>query len=134
MWSATSYKTLREEALEVERWNRLHPAQTARESVVAKQLNNGDGPIIAVSDFMRMVPEQVARFITNRSFTPLGTDGMGRSDTRVALRRTFEIDAPPIVVTVLHQLSQSGVIKSELVAEAIQRHGLDPEIAFSLHQ
>jgi len=134
LWSATSYKTLREEALEIERWNRLHPAQTARESVVAKLLNNGDGPIVAVSDFMRMVPEQVARFITKRSFTPLGTDGMGRSDTRAALRRHFEIDAPHIVVTVLHQLSQSGVIKPELVAEAIQRHGLDPEIAFSLHQ
>ena len=59
---------------------------------------------------------------------------MGRSDTRAALRRHFEIDAPHIVVTVLHQLSQSGVIKPELVAEAIQRHGLDPEIAFSLHQ
>jgi len=134
LWSATSYKTLREEALEVERWNRLHPAQTARESIVAKLLNNGDGPIVAVSDFMRMVPEQVARFITSRSFTPLGTDGMGRSDTRAALRRHFEIDAPHIVVTVLHQLSQSGVIKPEIVSEAIQRHGLDPEIAFSLHQ
>ena len=134
LWSATSYKTLREEALEIERWNRLHPAQTARESVVAGLLNNGDGPIVAVSDFMRMVPEQVARFITSRSFTPLGTDGMGRSDTRAALRRHFEIDAPHIVVTVLHQLSQSGVIKPEIVSEAIQRHGLDPEIAFSLHQ
>ena len=64
----------------------------------------------------------------------LGTDGMGRSDTRAALRRHFEIDAPHIVVTVLHQLSKSGVVKPEIVAEAIQRHGLDPEIAFSLHQ
>ena len=134
LWSATSYKTLREEALEVERWNRLHPEQTSREPLVAKLLNDGQGPIVAVSDFMRMVPEQVARFVTNRSFTPLGTDGMGRSDTRAALRRHFEIDAPHIVVTVLHQLSQSGVIKPEIVAEAIQRHGLDPEIAFSLHQ
>ena len=134
LWSATSYKTLREEALEVERWNRLHPEQTERQSFVTKQLSNGDGPVVAVSDFMRMVPEQVARFVTNRSFTPLGTDGMGRSDTRAALRRHFEIDAPHIVVTVLHQLSKSGVIKPEIVAEAIQRHGLDPEIAFSLHQ
>ena len=134
LWSATSYKTLREEALEVERWNRLHPEQTSREPLVAKLLNDGQGPIVAVSDFMRMVPEQIARFVTNRSFTPLGTDGMGRSDTRAALRRHFEIDAPHIVVTVLHQLSKSGVVKPEIVAEAIQRHGLDPEIAFSLHQ
>ncbi len=134
LWSATSYKTLREEALEVERWNRLHPEQTSREPLVAKLLNDGQGPVVAVSDFMRMVPEQVARFVTNRSFTPLGTDGMGRSDTRAALRRHFEIDAPHIVVTVLYQLSKSGVIKPEIVAEAIKRHGLDPEIAFSLHQ
>ncbi len=134
LWSATSYKTLREEALEVERWNRLHPEQTMREPLVAKLLNTGQGPIVAVSDFMRMVPEQVARFITNRSFTPLGTDGMGRSDTRAALRRHFEIDAPHIVVAVLSQLSRSGAIKPEIVSEAIQRHGLDPEIAFSLHQ
>ena len=105
-----------------------------REPLVSKLLNNGQGPIVAVSDFMRMVPEQVARFITNRSFTPLGTDGMGRSDTRAALRRHFEIDAPHIVVAVLSQLSRSGVIKPEIVSEAIQRHGLDPEIAFSLHQ
>ena len=134
LWSATSYKTLREEALEVERWNRLHPSQAMREAVVSKLLNNGQGPIVAVSDFMRMVPEQVARFIPKRSFTPLGTDGMGRSDTRAALRRHFEIDAPHIVVTVLDQLSWSGAIKPEVVGEAIQRHGLDPEIAFSLHQ
>ena len=134
LWSATSYKTLREEALEVERWNRLHPEQTSREPLVAKLLNDGQGPIVAVSDFMRMVPEQIARFVTNRSFTPLGTDGMGRSDTRAALRRHFEIDAPHVVVTVLHQLSKSGVVKPEIVTEAIQRHGLDSEIAFSLHQ
>ena len=61
LWSATSYKTLREEALEVERWNRLHPEQTSREPLVAKLLNDGQGPIVAVSDFMRMVPEQIAR-------------------------------------------------------------------------
>ena len=83
---------------------------------------------------MRIVPEQVARFVPKRSFTPLGTDGMGRSDTRAALRRHFEIDAPHIVVTVLHNLAQSGAIKSDVVTEAIKRHGLNPEVAFSLHQ
>ena len=134
LWSATSYKTLREEAIEVERWNRLHPSQPARKPLVTKLLDDGQGPIVAVSDFMRMVPEQVARFIPSRSFTPLGTDGMGRSDTRAALRRHFEIDAPHIVVAVLHNLASAGVIKTEVVAQAIERHGLDPEIAFSLHQ
>ena len=134
LWSATSYKTLREEAIEVERWNRLHPSQPARKPLVTKLLDNGQGPIVAVSDFMRMVPEQVARFIPSRSFTPLGTDGMGRSDTRAALRRHFEIDAPHIVVAVLHNLALAGVIKTEVVTQAIERHGLDPEMAFSLHQ
>ena len=134
LWSATSYKTLREEALGAERWSRLHPEQNPRQPLVTRLLNDGDGPIVAVSDFMRIVPEQVARFVPKRSFTPLGTDGMGRSDTRAALRRHFEIDAPHIVVTVLHNLAQSGAIKSEVVTEAIKRHGLNPEVAFSLHQ
>ena len=134
LWSATSYKTLREEALDAERWSRLHPEQNPRQPLVTRLLNEGDGPIVAVSDFMRIVPEQVARFVPKRSFTPLGTDGMGRSDTRAALRRHFEIDAPHIVVTVLHNLAQSGAIKSDVVTEAIKRHGLNPEVAFSLHQ
>jgi len=134
LWSATSYKTLREEAMDAERWSRLHPEQNPRQPLVTHLLNDGDGPIVAVSDFMRIVPEQVARFVPKRRFTPLGTDGMGRSDTRAALRRHFEIDAPHIVVTVLHNLAQSGAIKSDVVTEAIKRHGLNPEVAFSLHQ
>ena len=134
LWSATSYKLLREQALEVERWNRLHPEQQERQPLVAELLDGGAGPIVAVSDFMRIVPEQVARFVPSRSFTPLGTDGMGRSDTRSALRRHFEIDAPHVVVAVLHELAKSGEIKSEVVGEAIKRHGIDPEMAFALHQ
>ncbi|NQV97142.1 MAG: pyruvate dehydrogenase (acetyl-transferring), homodimeric type [Acidimicrobiaceae bacterium] len=134
LWSATSYKTLREEALEVERWNRLHPTQLPRQPLVTQLLDGGNGPIVAVSDFMRMVPEQVARFVPSRSFTPLGTDGMGRSDTRAALRRHFEVDAPHIVVAVLHNLAKAGSINTDVVADAIKRHGLDPEMAFPLHQ
>ncbi|MFZ8892215.1 MAG: transketolase-like TK C-terminal-containing protein, partial [Ilumatobacteraceae bacterium] len=134
LWSATSYKLLREQALEVERWNRLHPEQQARNPLVTELLDGGVGPIVAVSDFMRIVPEQVARFVPSRSFTPLGTDGMGRSDTRSALRRHFEIDAPHIVVAVLHELAKTGEIKSDVVGEAIKRHGIDPEMAFALHQ
>ncbi|PHX93684.1 MAG: pyruvate dehydrogenase (acetyl-transferring), homodimeric type [Acidimicrobium sp.] len=134
LWSATSYKSLREQAIEIERWNRLHPEQQQRQPLITELLGGGAGPIVAVSDFMRIVPEQVARFVPNRSFTPLGTDGMGRSDTRAALRRHFEIDAPHIVVAVLHELSISGDIKSEVVSEAIKRHGINPEIAFALHQ
>ncbi len=127
LWSATSYKALREEALEVERWNRLHPGASPRQALVARLLDGGSGPIVAVTDFMRMVPEQVARFIPRRKFTPLGTDGMGRSDTREALRRHFEIDAGHIIVTVLYELSLTGAISTDAVQKAIAHYGIDPE-------
>ncbi len=127
LWSATSYKSLREEALEVERWNRLHPGASPRQALVTRLLDGGSGPIIAVTDFMRMVPEQVARFIPRRKFTPLGTDGMGRSDTREALRRHFEIDAGHIIVTVLYELSLTGAISTDAVQKAIVHYGINPE-------
>ncbi|MGA0820989.1 MAG: pyruvate dehydrogenase (acetyl-transferring), homodimeric type, partial [Ilumatobacteraceae bacterium] len=94
LWSATSYKTLREDALAAERWNRLNPPQVARTPLVTELMAETTGPIVAVSDFMKIVPEQIARFVPGRTFVPLGTDGMGRSDTREALRRHFETDMP----------------------------------------
>ena len=124
LWSATSYKTLREEALECERIARLNPDHPPATPVVSRLLNNAAGPIVAVSDFMRIVPEQVARFVTERRFTPLGTDGMGRSDTREALRRHFEIDAANIVVTVLHSLSLDGLVPVETVSKALAMYQL----------
>ncbi len=127
LWSATSYKALREEALEVERWNRLHPGASPRQALVTRLLDGGSGPIVAVTDFMRMVPEQVARFIPRRKFTPLGTDGMGRSDTREALRRHFEVDAGHIIVTVLYELSLTGAITTDAVQKAIAHYGINPE-------
>ncbi len=133
VWSATSYKTLRENALDVERWNRLHPTMAPRHADVTRLLDEGSGPIIAVTDFMRIVPEQVARFVPHRTFVPLGTDGFGRSDTREALRRHFEVDMPHIVVATLHALSLSGEIKPEVVADAIAHYGLNPEAMNPLH-
>ena len=127
LWSATSYKTLRENALDVERWNRLHPTASPRQADVTRLLNDGAGPVVAVTDFMRIVPEQVARFVPSRLFVPLGTDGFGRSDTREALRRHFEVDMPHIVVATLHALARSGEVKPELVADAIAHYGLNPE-------
>ena len=133
LWSATSYKTLREEALEIERWNRLHPGASPRQALVTRLLDGGTGPIVAVTDFMRMVPEQVARFIPRRSFTPLGTDGMGRSDTRAALRRHFEVDMPHLVVAVLYELSQAGAVKHDVVQNAILHYGVNPEAVNPLY-
>ena len=127
LWSATSYKALRDEALEIERWNRLHPGEAARTAVVTSLLSDVHGPIVAVTDFMKIVPEQIARFVPGQLFTPLGTDGMGRSDTREALRRFFEIDSGHIVVAVLSGLAAQGEIKPEIVADAITRYDVDPE-------
>jgi pyruvate dehydrogenase E1 component len=129
LWSATSYKTLREDALATERWNRLHPTEAPLHSHVHELLVDTEGPIIAVSDFMKIVPEQIARFIPGGSsrFHVLGTDGYGRSDTRAALRRHFETDAASIVVTALHALEFEGVIAAEDVAKAIARFGINTE-------
>ncbi|MFT7601148.1 MAG: pyruvate dehydrogenase E1 component [Acidimicrobiales bacterium] len=122
LWSATNYKSLREDALEIERWNRLHPTAEPRTSLVTDLLGGQSTPVIAVSDFQRAVPEQIARFV-NRPFTALGTDGMGRSDTREALRSFFEIDTPNIVSTVLQQLAAAGVIERQVVADALTHYG-----------
>jgi pyruvate dehydrogenase E1 component len=126
LWSATSYKALREEALAAERWNRLHPSQTPLEPRVAQILAPSKGPIVAVSDFMAIVPEQVARFIHDRTFVPLGTDGMGRSDTREALRRFFEVDTGHVVLAVLDGLLADGKVDESVVEDAIARYGIDP--------
>ena len=127
LWSATSYKRLRENALEVERWNRLHPGQDLRTADVAQLLANSPGPIVAVTDFMKIVPEQVARFLPGRTFVPLGTDGMGRSDTRESLRNFFEIDLGHVVVGVLSALHATGEVDADQVEAAISRYGIDAE-------
>jgi pyruvate dehydrogenase E1 component len=128
LWSATSYKKLREEALTAERWNRLHPSQERRTPLVTQLLDQTEGPITAVSDFMRMVPEQIARFVPEgRPFTVLGTDGMGRSDTREALRRFFEIDMGHVVVGVLTGLLESGQVDSGAVDDALKRYDIDTD-------
>ncbi|HUF31947.1 MAG TPA: pyruvate dehydrogenase (acetyl-transferring), homodimeric type [Acidimicrobiales bacterium] len=126
LWSATSYKSLREDALDADRWNRLHPSQPAREPYVAVALSDAAGPFVAVTDFMKAVADQVARWIPG-TFVPLGTDGFGRSDTREALRRHFEVDAPAVVVATLWALARDGVIKTTEVDDAIARYDLDPE-------
>jgi pyruvate dehydrogenase E1 component len=125
VWSVTSYKSLREDAISVERWNRLHPGETERRPFVTDSLAGSDGPIVAVTDFMRMVPDQVSRWMPRR-FTSLGTDGFGRSDTREVLRRFFEVDAAHIVVAVLSSLAAEETVPVTAVAEAIERYGIDP--------
>ena len=123
LWSATSYQQLRRQALEVERWNRLHPSAAPRIPLVTEKLSRSAGPVVAVTDFMRTVPDQVSRWVPRR-FMPLGTDGFGRSDTRAALRRYFEVDAPNIVLTVLSQLVADGTIVPAALEDAIARYSI----------
>ncbi|MGH9038841.1 MAG: pyruvate dehydrogenase (acetyl-transferring), homodimeric type [Acidimicrobiia bacterium] len=124
VWSATSYKALRENALAVERWNRLHPTEAPRVPWVSETLGSNGGPVVAVTEYMKAVPDQISRFVPGL-FIPLGTDGYGFSDIRSALRRHFEVDAAHIVVAVLHGLAQQGEVKGEVVAEAIRRYEID---------
>ncbi|MGA0877942.1 MAG: pyruvate dehydrogenase (acetyl-transferring), homodimeric type [Ilumatobacteraceae bacterium] len=126
VWSATSYKVLREDALAVERRNRLHPGTSQERARVTRSLGDRKDPVIAVTDFMKIVPEQIARFLPERRFVPLGTDGMGRSDTREALRAHFEVDAGSIVIAALATLATEGSIDSSIVERAMKAAGIDP--------
>ena len=128
LWSATSYKALREDALAVERWNRLHPLEAPRTAQVTEKLMSAPGPIVAVTDFMKSVPDQIARFVPKR-FEPLGTDGFGRSDTREALRRFFETDAAHVEVAVLSALAADGEVDGAVVHDAIKAHDIDADAA-----
>jgi pyruvate dehydrogenase E1 component len=123
LWSATSYKALRDEALSVERRNRLHPDEPGELPYVTRALADAPGPVVAVTDFMRAVPDQIARWVPRRWYS-LGTDGFGRSDTREQLRTHFEIDAPSIVVAVLSQLAAEGTVGKDAVEDAIRQYGV----------
>ncbi len=125
-WSVTSYTELRREAMSVERWNRLHPSEQPRSAYITRALGDTGGPVVAVTDYMRAVPDQISRFVERR-FVSLGTDGFGRSDTREALRSYFEVDAAHIVLAVLAALAESGDGKPDDVAGAILRYGLETE-------
>jgi pyruvate dehydrogenase E1 component len=128
VWSAPGWNQLRTEAVAAETWNRLHPTETSKVPYVTEALDASDGPIIAVTDWMKSVPDQIARFVPQgRRFAVLGTDGFGRSDTRPALRRHFRIDAENIVVAVLQELAAQGAVEPRTVADAIHHYRLDPE-------
>jgi pyruvate dehydrogenase E1 component len=126
VWSATSYKELRRDALEADRWNLLHPDQEPRKPYVVQIFEGDDRPILAVSDYIKLVPDQIARWLPGRLF-PLGTDGFGRSETREALRRFFEVDAECVTVAALWQLAQRGAVDRGVVKRAIEELGIDPE-------
>jgi pyruvate dehydrogenase E1 component len=124
--SVTSFSELRREALECERWNLLHPGDTARVPYVRQLLKDREGPVIAATDYMRAVPDQIRQWVGGRYVT-LGTDGFGRSDSRAALRRHFEVDHNYIVVAALKALADEKRVDGATVASAIKALGVDPD-------
>jgi pyruvate dehydrogenase E1 component len=129
VWSATSYKLLRNDALRAKRWNMLHPMETPRVSYLESVLEHEEGVFVAVSDYMKIVPDQIAPWVPGGLMT-LGTDGFGRSDTRPALRRFFEIDAESTVVATLYAIALEGDIPMADVQKAIKDLDIDPEKPF----
>jgi pyruvate dehydrogenase E1 component len=126
VWSATNYKQLRTDAQAASRWNMLHPAEAPKKSYVESLLEKEKGAFVAVSDFMKIVPEQINPWVPG-GLTVLGTDGFGRSDTRENLRRFFEIDTPMVVVATLSALAKQGAVDKKVVAQAIRDLGVNPE-------
>ena len=126
VWSATSFQQLRNDALDVERWNRLHPDAEQRVPYVRQCLDPTTGPIVAATDYMKAVPDMVTRWI-DRPYTVLGTDGFGRSDTREALRTHFEVNAEHIAYAALYSLCLDGKSTPDELTRAIAELGIDPE-------
>ncbi len=123
VWSVTSWNELRRDGLETDSHNLLHPGDN-KQAYVTKKLANAEGPVIAVSDFMRAVQDQIAPWVPGQ-FASLGTDGFGLSDTRGALRRHFKVDAESIVVATLQQLAKQGDVKAKTVQEAIDKYQIN---------
>jgi pyruvate dehydrogenase E1 component len=131
VWSATSWTELRRDAMAAEEWNLLHPDADQRAPYVTQALDGRTGPVVAVSDWIRAVPDQIARWVP-APFSSLGTDGYGFSDTRAAARRFFHVDAESITLAVLTQLARRGEMKPEVLGQAIEKYGLDIPVAVAL--
>jgi pyruvate dehydrogenase E1 component len=123
VWSVTSWNELRRDGLETDSHNLLHPSDN-KQAYVTKKLASAEGPVVAVSDFMRAVQDQIAPWVPGQ-FSSLGTDGFGLSDTRGALRRHFKVDAESIVVATLQQLAKQGDVKVKTVQEAIDKYQIN---------
>jgi pyruvate dehydrogenase E1 component len=126
VWSVTSYTELRRDAQTCARWNRLHPTEQPRQSYFEQMMDGRDGPIVAASDYVCAVPEQLLQWSPG-GMTVLGTDGFGRSEARQELRRHFEVDAQCIAAAALHRLSKDGHFTADDVTKAIDDLGIDPE-------
>ncbi|MBV9471606.1 MAG: pyruvate dehydrogenase (acetyl-transferring), homodimeric type, partial [Solirubrobacterales bacterium] len=127
VWSVTSFTELRRDGIEAERWNMLHPLEQPRASYVSECLAGREGPVIASTDYIRAYPDQIRQWVPG-PYRVLGTDGYGRSDSRRALRRFFEVDRHYVAVAALKSLTDAGELDAAKVQEAIERYELDPEV------
>jgi|TARA_B100000315_G_scaffold260927_1_gene327552 pyruvate dehydrogenase E1 component len=128
VWSVTSFNELRREGLSITRWNMLHPQAERRKSYVTECLENTEGPIVGSSDYIKTYADQIREFVP-RSYSVLGTDGFGRSDTRENLRRFFEVDRYFVVLSALRALADEGIIETEVVSKAMQMFGINADQA-----
>ena len=126
IWSATSYGELRREGMDVSRWNRLHPGESMKTSWVEQQFGEDKTPIVAVSDNVAAVPEMIREWV-HAPYTVLGTDGFGRSDTRPALRRFFEIDGEAVALAALSSLVREGRLEASVYKDAMKSFGVSTE-------
>ncbi|GAA0537161.1 pyruvate dehydrogenase (acetyl-transferring), homodimeric type [Paractinoplanes ferrugineus] len=124
VWSVTSWTELRRDAVEIEEHNLLHPGDQPRKPYIQQKLEGTEGPVVAVSDWMRAVPDLISRWVPN-DYTSLGTDGFGMSDTRHALRRHFHVDAESVAVATLRQLALRGKVPAHVPAEAAKKYAID---------
>jgi pyruvate dehydrogenase E1 component len=126
VWSVTSYTELRREALAADRWNLLHPAEKEKQPYIVKAVEGSEGPIIAASDYMKIVPDQLSPWLHDR-LVSLGTDGFGRSDNREYLRKHFEVNAESIAAAALSRLSRDKKFDAKKAQKALQELSINPE-------
>ena len=127
IWSVTSYVQLRRDALNSERWNMLHPTEEPQVPYLTRCFGNETGPVVVASDYMKILPDGLSKWVPNRRLVALGTDGFGRSDSRTALRDFFEVDARHIVFATLGELYKDGKVAKELIEKAAQDLNINPE-------
>jgi pyruvate dehydrogenase E1 component len=129
VWSVTSFTELHRDGMAAERWSRLHPTEDPRPSFVEQSLTGRDGPVVASTDYIRSFADQIRPFVRGRRYEVLGTDGFGRSDYRVKLRRFFEVDRHHVAIAALRALADEGAVEREKVAQAIERYDVDPDVS-----
>ena len=121
----TSFNELRRDCLDAERWNRLHPRETARLSHIENCLQDRRGPVVASTDYMKLYADQVRQWVPQEQYKVLGTDGFGRSDSRKKLRHFFEVDRHWVVLAALEGLVAQGQMDAQVMLDAMEKFGID---------